>query len=79
MIIPEWLIIAVGIAIILYVTRGLIVAAFAGACFTLAGLLTMLDKALVKTGFYRWQHKHRLKTGYYRKRNRIRNRRNGYR
>lgn len=65
--IPHWLIIAVGIAIILALAGplliGVLIALVAGLT---VGFASLLDWAL--RPFYRWQHRHRLKSGYYRER-----------
>lgn len=70
--IPEWLIITVGVAIVLALTWPLILAgmalAVAALCSVLVGLMDLIESVGRKTGFYRWRHQRRIKTGYYRKR-----------
>lgn len=63
--IPTWLIIAVGLAVVVALLwRPLIVLAvllFGVVCLVLGVLLTALDWALTKTGLYRWHNKRRVK------------------
>lgn len=62
--IPTWLIIVVGLAVAVALLWPLVVIVlgilFAGVCFVLVGILTVVDNLLVKVGFYRWRSRRRV-------------------